>query len=92
MGPQSSSPPNEDNPFKNLTTVNVVQNVVNYNINGQNEQKHPQQPKKLAGGRSQSMSRSFMAQDDDDEDSDNNNNDGQKDTDNILDFELKPVV
>ena len=22
----------EDNPFKNLTTVNVVQNVVNYNI------------------------------------------------------------
>ena len=31
----ATAPQSEENPFKNLTTVNVVQNVVNYNIGSQ---------------------------------------------------------
>jgi hypothetical protein len=42
MNQEQGAVPDESNPFKNLTTVNVVQNVVNYNISsgstGNNQQ------------------------------------------------------
>lgn len=69
---QSSS----DNPFKNLTTVNVVQNVVNYNITKTNFPKQGAQ-----------LSRSFVAQEEGDEDSNEGDPAGSK----ILDFELDSV-
>lgn len=68
-----------DNPFKNLTTVNVVQNVVNYNITKTNF------PNKQGA----QLSRSFVARDEDDEDeeeAEEANPDGK-----ILDFELDSV-
>jgi hypothetical protein len=36
MNQEQGAVPDESNPFKNLTTVNVVQNVVNYNISSGN--------------------------------------------------------
>ena len=63
-----------DNPFKNLTTVNVVQNVVNYNISQQQQQLQEEQARgigkknadlnssfnSLAGSNRPALSRSFV--------------------------------
>jgi hypothetical protein len=56
-GSQNEGP--DGNPFKNLTTVNVVQNVVNYNINGSIQNKKAQDLNS-SFQRASSMSRSFM--------------------------------